>query len=62
MGVILSNGSLAKLGVEKGDTLNVVDQPDGVPLTVSDPDFEAQMAEERVKMKKWRHVVDELAK
>ena len=62
MGVILSNRSLAKLGVEKGDTLYVVDQPDGVRLPASDPDFEAQMAEERVKMKKWRHVLHELAK
>jgi hypothetical protein len=53
---------LAKLGVEKGDTLYVVDQPDSVRLTVSDPDTEAQMAEERLKMKKWRHVLHELAK
>lgn len=62
VGVILPRELLAKLGVEKGDSLYVVDQPDGVRLTVSDPDFEAQMAEARVQMKKWRNVLHELAK
>ena len=62
VGVILPKELLAKLGVEKGDSLYVVDQPDGVRLTVSDPEFEAQMAEARRLMKKWRNVLHELAK
>ena len=62
VGVILPKELLVRLGVEKGDTLYVVDQPDGVRLTVSDPEFEAQMDEARRQMKKWRNVLHELAK
>ncbi len=62
VGVILPKELLAKLGVTKGDSLYVVEQPDGVRLTVSDPEFEAQMAEARQLMKKWRNVLHELAK
>jgi len=62
VGVILPKELLAKLGVTKGDTLYVVDQPDGVRLTVSDPEFEAQMEEAKRLMKKWRNVLHELAK
>jgi putative addiction module antidote len=62
VGVILPKELLVRLGVEKGDTLYVVDQPDGVRLTVSDPDFETQMEEARRQMKKWRNVLHELAK
>jgi len=62
VGVILPKELLAKLGVTKGDSLYVVEQPDGVRLTVSDPEFEAQMAVARQLMKKWRNVLAELAK
>ena len=62
VGVILPKELLVRLGVEKGDTLYVVDHPDGVRLTVSDPEFEAQMDEARRQMKKWRNVLHELAK
>jgi putative addiction module antidote len=62
VGVILPKELLTRLGVERGDTLYVVDQPDGVRLTPSDPDFEAQMEEARRLMKKWRNVLHELAK
>ncbi len=62
VGVILPKEVLAKLGVEKGDTLHVIDQPDGVRLTTSDPDFDVQVAEARRMMKKWRNVLRELAK
>jgi putative addiction module antidote len=62
VGVILPKELLTKLGVTKGDTLYAVDQPDGVRLTVSDPEFEAQMEEAKRLMKKWRNVLAELAK
>jgi hypothetical protein len=48
--------------VGKGDTVYAIDQPDGIRLTVSDPDFEAQMAVARKLMKRWRNVLRELAK
>jgi putative addiction module antidote len=62
VGVILPRELLAKLGVQKGDTLYAIDSPDGVRLTTADPDFEAQMADAERLMHKWRHVLRELAK
>ncbi len=62
VGVILPKELLARLGVTKGDTLYTIDAPDGIKLTVSDPDFEAQMEVARGMMKKWRNVLRELAK
>jgi putative addiction module antidote len=38
-GVILPRELLEKLKVEKGDTLYVVETPDGVQLTAYDPVF-----------------------
>jgi putative addiction module antidote len=62
VGVILPREMLAKLGVTKGDTVYAVDQPDGVRLTVADPDFAAQMEVARQVMKERRAVLRELAK
>lgn len=62
VGVILPKELLVKLGVQKGDTLYAIDTPDGVRLTTSDPEFEAQMEEAHRLMKRWRNVLRELAK
>jgi putative addiction module antidote len=62
VGVILPREMLAKLGIAKGDTIYAVDQPDGVRLTVADPDFAAQMDVARRVMKERRAVLRELAK
>lgn len=62
VGVILPKELLVKLGVQKGDTLFAVETPEGVRLSVSDPDYEAQMIVARRLMKKWRNVLAELAK
>ena len=62
VGMILPRELLAKLGVAKGDTIYAVDQPDGVRLTVADPDFAAQMDVARRVMKDRRAVLRELAK
>ena len=62
VGVILPRELLAKLGVQKGDTLYAIDTPDGVRLTTADADFEAQMADADRLMHKWRNVLRELAK
>jgi len=62
VGVILPREMLAKLGMAKGDTIYAVDQPDGVRLTVADPDFAAQMEVARRVMKERRAVLRELAK
>lgn len=62
VGVILPKEMLVKLGVQKGDTMYAVEMPDGVKLSVSDPDYEAQMEVARRLMHKWRNVLRELAK
>jgi putative addiction module antidote len=62
MGVILPREMLARLGLTKGDTVYAVDQPDGVRLTVADPDFAAQMDVARRVMKERRAVLRELEK
>ena len=62
VGVILPKELLARLGVGKGDTVYAIEQPDGVKLTVADPEFEAQMELARKLMKRWRNVLRELAK
>ena len=62
VGVILPKELLAKLKLEKGDSLHVVDSPDGLLLTPNDPDFAIQMDAARRIMKKRRQVLRELAK
>jgi putative addiction module antidote len=62
VGVILPKEMLTRLGLQKGDTVFAVETPDGVRLTASDPEFEAQMEVARKLMKRWRPVLRELAK
>ncbi len=62
VGLILPKEMLARLGVEKGDTLFVSESPDGLRLVRTDPEFEAQMKAARDVMKKRHAVLKELAK
>jgi putative addiction module antidote len=62
VGVILPKEVLARLKLEKGDTVFVTDVVDGIRLTPYNPEFETQMAAARDVMKKRRQVLRELAK
>lgn len=62
LGVILPKEVLARLKLEKGDTVYVTEAPDGYRITPHDPQFEAQMKAARKIMKKRRSVLHELAK
>jgi putative addiction module antidote len=62
VGVILPKEILARLKLEKGETLFVTDAPGGVTLTPYDADFERQLAAARDIMKRRRNVLRELAK
>ncbi len=62
VGVILPKEVLARLKVEKGDTLFVTDAANGVTLSAYNPEFEVQMEAARRIMKKRREVLRELAK
>ena len=62
VGVVLPKDVLARLKLEKGDTLFLTETPDGYRLTPYDPEFEAQMTAARRIMKKRRAALRELAK
>ncbi len=62
VGLILPKEVLARLKLEKGDTVFVTETPDGVAMTPYDPAFEKQMDAARSIMKKRRAVLHALAK
>lgn len=62
VGVILPKEVLHRLNVEKGDEIFLTDSPDGMRLTVHNPEFESQMRAARDIMKTQRAVLRELAK
>ena len=62
VGVILPKEMLARLKVQKGDSLFVTELPDGVTLRPYDAEFAEQMALAREIMRKRRNVLRELAK
>ena len=62
VGVILPKEVLARLKVQKGDSLFVTDLPDGVALRPYDAEFAEQMELAREVMKECRDVLRELAK
>jgi putative addiction module antidote len=61
-GVILPKDVLAHLGVAQGDSLQVVETPEGVELRTQDPEFERQLAMAREVMQRRRKALRELAK
>ncbi len=61
-GIILPKEILTKLRVESGDSLFMVETPNGIELTPYDPEFERQMKTARKIMKQRRAVLRELAK
>lgn len=62
-GVILTEEALARLGVQKGDTLYLTEAPDGgYRLTPSDPDFDRQMTMAEAIMHDDRQVLRALSK
>lgn len=62
VGVIFPKEVLARLKVEKGDTLFMSEAANGLTLSTYSPEFEAQMLAARSIMKKRRAVLHELAK
>jgi putative addiction module antidote len=60
-GVVLPKELLARLRVEKGDTLYVTETPDGVKLMPHDPKLAAQMEVAERVMRKRRTLLRKLA-
>ncbi|MFM2056958.1 MAG: hypothetical protein RLY71_1343 [Pseudomonadota bacterium] len=62
VGVILPKEVLARLKLEKGDTVYITETPDGFALTPYDPAFEEQLALGREFMREYRDTFRALAK
>jgi len=61
VGIVLPKELLAKLHIEKGDTLYVTETPDGVQLTPYDEEFERQIEIGQKVMRKYRDALRKLA-
>lgn len=61
-GVVLPKELLARLRVDKGDSLYVTELPDGIKLMPYDPAFEQQMEVAERIMRERRSLLRELAK
>lgn len=62
VGLILPKDVLARLKLEKGDTVFVTETPDGVAVTPYDPGLEGQIEAGRAFMRDFRDTFHELAK
>jgi len=62
VGVILPKEVLARLKLEKGDTVFVTEVPHGVTLTPYDPSLEEQLKAGREFMREFRDTFHQLAK
>lgn len=62
LGVILPKETVAKLKLEKGDTVFATDAPGGVLLTAYDEKIERQLKLGREFMNEYRETLRELAK
>jgi putative addiction module antidote len=61
-GVILPREALARLKVDKGDSIFLTEEKDGFRVTPFDPEFEKTMEAARKVMKRRRNALRELAK
>ncbi len=62
VGLILPKEVLARLKLEKGDTVFLTDTPGGIAITPNDPTFEEQLEIGREFMRDYRDTFNALAK
>ena len=62
MGILLPKEALSKMKLGKGDTLYLVESPDGYTLTPYQENFGSQMDIAETVMKKYRNALHNLAK
>ena len=60
-GIVLPKEVLERLRVSKGDSLHLVETPNGVELTPYDPDFDEQISIAEQVMRSDRNVLKRLA-
>lgn len=61
-GIVLPKDVLARLRVDKGDSVFLTESPEGFRITAYDPEFEEQMTLARKFMRQRRDALRELAK
>ena len=61
-GVVIPKEMLARLNVTKGDSLYVVEAPDGYRLTAYDPEFAKKMEKADDIMRRYRNTLQVLAR
>jgi putative addiction module antidote len=61
VGIVLPKEILNRLHIEKGDSLYVIETPDGIELTPYDQDFAEEMESAKRVMRKHRDVLRKLA-
>ena len=62
VGVVLPKEALARLKLSKGETVFLIETPDGYTLTPYDPALEEQIAAGRAFMHEFRDTFHQLAK
>jgi len=62
MGILLPKEALNKMNTTKGDTLYLVEGPDGYTMTPYSQDFEEQIEAADMVMKRYRNALRKLAK
>jgi putative addiction module antidote len=62
VGVVLPKEVLAKMQVQKGDSLYLTETANGFEISPYDPDFEQEMTIAKQVMKQYRNALRELAK
>ena len=60
-GIILPKEVLSRMHVQKGDTLYILETPDGIKLTPYDQEFAQEMESAKRVMRKHRDVLRKLA-
>jgi putative addiction module antidote len=61
-GIVLPKEVLAKMQIDKGDSLYLTETINGFEISPYDPSFEEEMATARQVMKQYRNALRELAK
>lgn len=61
VGIVLPKDMLARLNIQKGDTLYVTETPDGVQLTPYNAEFDATMKTAHDVMRRYRDTLKKLA-
>ena len=62
VGIVLPKKLLTHLNASEGDTLSVIETPDGVRMTTTNPEFAKSMAVFESLSRRYRNTLRELAK